>query len=313
MELIIATLQLLLGLGLLLVSADFLLKKVIDIATKTGISASLIAVTFVALGTSMPEFVTSLMASFEDIPDISLGNIIGSNIFNLLVVIGFSCTLKPLQNTYTPIKKEWIFLLLATCLLWILGQDLHLTRLDGFLFLILLSVFLYLIISQREKKSSQNQGQSEPLSSQALFIDWLLLSLSIAFLLAGAHLVLLGAVYLGKSVGMTERIIGLTIVSVGTGLPEMTASMVAAFRKRHDISIANIVGSNIMNTLLITGFASLCRPLVISKDIMKYDYFWLAGVTIGLFVLSIYVNTFIRAFGVFLLLLYGIYLFSLAG
>lgn len=309
MEMIIATIQLLFGLALLLISADFLLKKVIDIATKTGISASLITVTFVALGTSMPELVTSLMASVEGIPDVSLGNIVGSNIFNLLVVIGFSCTLKPLQNTYTSIKKEWIFLLLATCLLWILGQDLHLTRMDGFLFLILLGVFLYLVITQKKSKHAQDQAST---ASHASFVDWILLSLSIAFLLIGAHLVLLGAVYLGKSIGMTERIIGLTIVSVGTGLPEMAASMVAVLRKRHDISIANVVGSNIMNTLLITGAASVLNPLIISQDIMRYDYFWLIGITIGLFVLSIYVKVFARVSGVFLLFLYGIYLLSLA-
>ena len=310
MEFIISILQLIVGLILLIISANFLLKKIVDIAKKTNLPASFLTLTFVALGTSLPELVTSLIASIKGAPDISLGNIVGSNIFNLLAVIGFACSLKPFQNIFISIKTEWIFLLLATCLLWILGQDLNITRLDGFLFLILFCFFLYFIIKQ--KKDVRSEDPSTTLSnSTSLFVDWIFLSLSIGFLLGGAHLLLLGAIYLGKSIGMTERIIGLTIVSAGTGLPELATSIAAIFKKRYDISIANVVGSNIMNTLLITGLASLSMPLMISKSIMQYDYFWLIGVTLLLMILSIYMNIFNRILGSFLLLLYGIYLYTL--
>ena len=310
MEMIISISQLILGLILLIVSANFLLKKVVDIAKKTHLPASFITLTFVALGTSLPELITSLIASIRGIPDISLGNIVGSNIFNLLAVIGFACSLKPFQNIFASIKTEWVFLLLATCLLWVLGQDLNITRLDGFLFLILFCFFLYFIIKQ--KKNVHSEDSSTVLSSKtSLFVDWLLLFLSIGFLLGGAHLLLLGAIYLGKSVGMTERIIGLTIVSVGTGLPELATSVVAIFKKRYDISMTNVIGSNIMNTLLITGLASLSMPLIVSKSIMQYDYFWLMGITLFLMILSIYMSIFHRALGVFLLLLYGVYIYTL--
>ena len=310
MEMIISILQLILGLGLLIVSASFLLKKVIDIAKKTHLPASFITVTFVALGTSLPELITSIIASIKGVPDVSLGNIVGSNIFNLLAVIGFSCILRPFQSKFTSIKTEWIFLFVATCFLWILGQDLSITRLDGFLFLILFCFFLYFAIKQKKDIQSQDQS-ADILSKSSLFMDWVLLFVSIGFLLGGAHLLLLGAIYLGESIGMTERIIGLTIVSVGTGLPELATSVVAIFKKRYDISMANVVGSNIMNTLLITGLASLSMPLLISKSIMQYDYFWLFGITVLLMALSIYTKLFHRALGIFLLLLYGIYIYTL--
>ena len=310
MGFIIAILQLILGVLVLIISANFLLKKVIDIAKKTNLPASFITLTFVALGTSLPELITSIIASIKGIPDISLGNIVGSNIFNLLAVIGLACSLRPFQSIFTSIKTEWIFLLLATCLLWVLGQDLSITRLDGFLFLILFCFFLYFIIKQKKDLHSQNQ-HADVLSRSSLFIDWAFLFISIGFLLGGAHLFLLGAIYLGKSIGMTERIIGLTIVSVGTGLPELVTSVVAIFKKRYDISMANVIGSNIMNTLLITGLASLSMPLLISQSIMQYDYFWLLGITIFLMILSIYLNLFQRVLGVFLLLLYGVYVYTL--
>ena len=310
MEIGIPILQLVLGLALLIASANLLLKKVIDIAKKTNLPASFITLTFVALGTSLPELITSLIAAFKGVPDISLGNIVGSNIFNLLAVIGLACSLKPLQNTFLSIRTEWIFLLLATCLLWVLGWDLNITRLDGVLFLILFCFFLYFAIKQKKDVRSENQS-FDALNKSSLLIDWTILALSIGFLLGGAHLLLLGAIYLGKSVGMTERIIGLTIVSVGTGLPELATSVVAIFKKRYDISIANVIGSNIMNTLLITGLASLCMPLVISKSIMQYDYFWLIGVTILLMASSIYMSIFNRILGAVLLLFYGVYIYTL--
>ena len=307
---VIAVLQLVLGLAVLIISANFLLKKVIDIAKKTNLPASFITLTFVALGTSLPELITSIIASIKGIPDVSLGNIVGSNIFNLLVVIGFACTLKPFQSMFISVKTEWIFLLLATCLLWVLGWDLNVTRLDGFLFLTLFCVFLYFTIKQKKDMRSEDQKFNVP-GDSSILIDWLLLFLSIGFLLGGAHLLLLGAIYLGKSVGMTERIIGLTIVSVGTGLPELATSVVAIVKKRYDISMANVIGSNIMNTLLITGLASLSMPLLISQSIMQYDYLWLIGTTVFIMVLSIYMNIFNRILGVFLLLLYGVYIYTL--
>ena len=180
----------------------------------------------------------------------------------------------------------------------------------GFLFLILFCVFLYFTIKQKRDINSQNKC-ADVSNKSSIFVDWVLLSVSIGFLLGGAHLFLLGAIYLGQSIGMTERIIGLTIISVGTGLPELVTSVVAIFKKRYDISMANVIGSNIMNTLLITGLASLSMPLLISKSIMKYDYFWLIGVTIFIMTLSIYMNIFHRFIGVFLLLLYGVYIYTL--
>ena len=146
MGIITSILQVILGLALLIASANFLLKKVIDIAKKTNLPASFITLTFVALGTSLPELITSIIASIKGIPDVSLGNIVGSNIFNLLVVIGLTCTLKPFQSLFVSIKTEWIFLLLATCLLWVLGQDLNITRLDGFFiphFVLCFLIFYY--------------------------------------------------------------------------------------------------------------------------------------------------------------------------
>lgn len=309
MEWMISCVQLLLGLGLLIVSAEFLLTKIITIAQKLGVSATLITVTVVALGTSLPELITSLMAAYKGIPDISVGNVVGSNLFNILAVIGVSCLLRPLHNNIAVMKKEWGFLLLATLLLWVLGHDLLLSQLDGLLFLLVFAVFLYFII-----KGSRTGTASNKKLSQNTSINWQdisIFSLSMIGLLGGAHLALLGAIYLGKSFGMTERVIGLTIVSIGTGLPELATSMMAVFRKHYNISIANVIGSNVMNTLLIIGSASLYMPLAIAQDIMTYDYLWLIGITVGLFLLSLWVKTFSRSLGLCFIFLYGIYLFTL--
>ena len=306
---VISILQLVFGLKILIVSADFLLKKIIDIAKKTGVSPALITVTVVALGTSLPELITSLVAAFKDVPDISVGNVVGSNLFNILAVIGVSCLIRPLRNTFSSMQKEWGFLLLATILLWVLGRDILLSRWDGFFFLVVFLAFLYFII---QKKEDQQEQDNAPDGQYLTLKDGLVLCFSLACLLGGAHLALLGAIYLGQSFGMTERVIGLTIVSVGTGLPELAASVVAVFRKHYDISIANVIGSNVMNTLLITGIVALCKPLQVSQDIMVYDYWWLLGVTVGLFVISAMgIKIFPRILGLILIVCYSFYIYTL--
>ncbi len=295
---------------------DLLVKAAVSIALKTNLSPSLIGLTIIAIGTSAPEFITSLLAALRDSPDIAVGNVVGSNIFNILAILGISSLIKPNRVTESTLKIEWPFLMFATLLIFAFAWDGLYSRWDAFILVSAIYIFLAYSVQRARrlgkfKESEEKLKEYEdlkPLKSGTY--DFLFLLGGFLALAGGAQLALDGGIQVGSYFGLSDRIIGLTIISVGTGLPELATSSVAAYRGRDDIALANVIGSNIVNSLGIIGHASLIFPMRVSPQILSRDFLWLIGCTllVGPLMRS---RTLARRDGLFLLIVYAIYIYFL--
>jgi len=259
------------GFFLLVKGADWLVDGASSLAKKTGISTIVIGLTIVSFGTSMPEFVVNILASVKGTADIALGNILGSNIFNILFILGLSMIVRPLIVKNNTIWKEIPLAILAVVVLWILASDVFLdnaftailSRADGMVMILFFLIFLYYIMSIRHKDvdiGDKTKTFSYPASNMMILAG-------IGCLVLGGKWIVDGAVLIAESLGVSEALIGLTIVAIGTSLPELATSVVAAVKKNSDIAVGNIVGSNIFNIFWVLGVTSLIRPLPVSSAI----------------------------------------------
>lgn len=280
MELWIAVLYLIGGFAFLLIGGEALVRAAISIAVRTNISPAVISLTIIAAGTSAPELVTSLIAAFQQKPDIAVGNVVGSNVFNIFAILGFSFLIKPSRVKDQEMNLEWAAITVASALLLFFAQDLFLNSIEGGVFVFGLVGLLFFSVRNARKKGIVLDDEDEIEKSKSLWLDLTYLTVGFAALVGGAHLALIGGVAIGELAGWSEKVIGLTIVSAGTGLPELATSAVAAFRGRSDIAIGNVVGSNIMNTLGVLGATALVHPLAISLQIVQIDLWILLGATL---------------------------------
>jgi cation:H+ antiporter len=283
------TLQIILllgGLALLIAGAEWLVSGASSLARKFKISDLTIGLTVVAFGTSAPELVVNLFASTNDHHDIFFGNILGSNNFNLFIILGIAGVILPLKVQLSTVWKEIPMSLAALVVFYIMvhipspGGGYLLGRVDSFILLGLFALFQYYIYRQIKEYKPEETGHkpSGPLFKMIAFII-----LGLAGLVAGGKLVLDNAVEIAKEMGVSEKVIGLTIIAAGTSLPELATSVVAAIRKNADIAVGNIVGSNIFNLLLIGGLVSVVSPIKYNP-IFDIDFYILAGGTIVLFI-----------------------------
>ncbi len=275
MDLVISISLLLAGFTILIFAGDALVKAAVSISARTKIDPATIGLTVIAAGTSAPELVTSLLAAFKNSPDIALGNVVGSNIFNILAIIGIASFIKPNKISTQSLRIELPFLIFSAIFLFILGQDLNFSRIDGSIMLLVLGLFLVYTIRAAKKRGIDTDLEEEIEILKSPFYDGLYLVVGFVGLIGGADLALRGGVQIGEYIGLSERIIGITIISVGTGLPELVTSAVAAYKGRDDIAISNVIGSNIMNTLAIIGTTSLVLPIRASEQIMNFDVYWM--------------------------------------
>lgn len=305
------------GLGLLIYGADSLVRGASSIAKKAGLSSLFIGLTVVSFGTSLPELMVNVFASFKGSADIAIGNILGSNISNILLILGISATIYPLTLRKGTIFKEIPFSLLAVFVLFVLVNDAlvdnvtasFLGRGDGIILLALFAVFIYYTfgISKAEKTAKE-----EPVKKYKYHVATSMIVGGIIGLAVGGNLLVDGAIDLARFFGLSEALIGLTIIAIGTSLPELVTSAMAAYRRNSDIAIGNIVGSNIFNILWILGISSLIRPLAFSTK-LNFDILTVIGVTFVL-VLMMYIgkkNILQRWQGTTLISLYVIYLIYL--
>ncbi|MDX9903232.1 MAG: calcium/sodium antiporter [Bacteroidales bacterium] len=277
---------LLAGLGLVIAGAEWLVSGASSLARKFKIPDLTIGLTIVAFGTSAPELVVNLFASATDHQDIFFGNILGSNNFNLFIILGIAGLILPLKVQVSTVWKEIPMSLAALVIFYLMvhipspGGEQMLGRFDGLILLGLFVLFQYYIYRQIKdyKPEDTEHKPSGPLIRMIIFII-----LGLAGLVIGGKLVLDNAVELAKAMGISEKVIGLTIIAAGTSLPELATSVVAAFRKNADIAVGNIVGSNIFNLLLIGGTVSLVSPVKYSP-IFDIDFYILAAGTIVLFI-----------------------------
>lgn len=311
MDFLIAIGYLIFGFAILLVGGETLVRAAVSLALRWKISPAVIGLTIIAAGTSAPELVTSITAALKGAPDIAFGNVVGSNIFNILAILGIASILKPNKVEPSIIKIDLPVLLISSIALIFASYNGLISRWEGGLFLIGLTGFL--IFSFRMARLKGNAQSEEDVDDSQmlknLWWDMGHLIVGLIALLGGAQLALQGGVQLGELFGLSERIIGITIISIGTGLPELATSAVAAYRGRDDIAVSNVIGSNIMNTLAIIGTTSLVHPMEASQKIVTSDCAWMVASTFIIFPILYLGRGYIRRpMGAFLIFAYVSYI-----
>ena len=272
---------LVLSLFALYIGAGWLVKGSTEIALKANVSHLVIGLTIVAFGTSAPELVVSINASLTGQGDIAIGNIVKTNIENNAVILGISAVIHPLQAKRQLTRIDIPLLILATIVLTVLFWNGTLNRLEGSIFLI--GIILYTTFSlyysrKHEEKVEKSIGELEK-QPEPWYKDILYLCGGLAILIFASHLLVNNAVSIAQELGVSEAVIGLTIVAAGTSLPELATSLVAALKKNPDIAIGNIVGSNLFNILAIAGTSSVIHPIV-AKNVNYIDLLVMLGLTL---------------------------------
>ncbi len=279
-------LLLILGLVLLILCAEWLVSGASSLARRFRISDLTIGLTVVAFGTSAPELVVNLFASTSEHQDIVFGNILGSNNFNLFIILGIAGLIIPLKVQVSTVWKEIPMSLAALVIFYLMvnipfgGNQRMLGRIDGVILLSLFGFFQYYIYRQIKNYEPEHAGSHNP---GPLWKTITFILLGLTGLVIGGKLVVSNAVLLAKAIGISEKVIGLTIVAAGTSLPELATSVVAAFKKNTDIAVGNIIGSNIFNLLLIGGTVSVVKPVAYNQ-IFNMDFYILAAGTVILFI-----------------------------
>lgn len=302
------------GLVLLYFGAEALVKGAARLAFRTGITALVVGLTVVAFGTSMPEAVVSVQAALSNNGDISIGNVVGSNIFNIAVILGLAALIFPIKVNLQILRVDGPIMLLVTgAFLWVFF-DANITRQEAAMLLggIVAYTLLAIVLAKKDAAKGTDADYTEgiKLEGGSLGADIVFILIGLGLLVGGGHCLVKGAVALAKHWGVSEAIIGLTIVAAGTSLPELATSVVAALRKQADIAVGNIIGSNIFNILFILGIAGLINPLT-SPGIGLVDIGVMLGVSLVLLPLMWSGYRINRWEGLFLLAAYGGYLYHL--
>lgn len=272
------------GFFLLFLGGECLIRGSVALAHRMGLSALLIGLTIVSAGTSAPELLVSVQAAFQNQPDITLGNIIGSNIANILLILGFGALIHPIRCTRMIVFRDGVFMLLVSFILVFLARsgEIHFWHGAGFV----VGLALFLSYSYFTEKNAQapsgelHKKETEFIKSQAPSsqgVNLLLILFGLAGLIGGANLFVLGSVSLAESWGVPTSIIGLSLVAVGTSLPELVTSIIAAFKGETDVIVGNVLGSNIFNILGIIGISSLICPLPIDPGMISFDIWIMLG------------------------------------
>ena len=244
-----------LGFAMLIKGADFFVDGAVGIAKRFGIPQLVIGLTIVAMGTSAPEAAVSISAAVKGNADITVGNILGSNILNILIVLGITALITVLSVSVTTVKYEIPYLLIITAVLFLLGLDGNITFLDGLVLIALLALyFVYLLKLARTKKDEEQDEHKKPLK---LPVALILTGIGVALIIFGSRFTVNAATEIAKAFGVSDRFIGLTVVAFGTSLPEIVTSVTAARKGSADIAIGNVVGSNIFNIVFVIGISAL--------------------------------------------------------
>lgn len=307
----------LIGLTLLIVCSDWLIQSCVKLSLLFKLSPLFIGIILVAFGTSAPEAGVGIVAAIKNQRDIALGNIVGSNISNIGLILGVCALITTLKvNNKSIFKRELPIMLFATLLLFMLSLDLVISRLDGALFILCFIIFC--IVSYRGAKTYFDEEEIKTFGYkkliQAVNSRFILLVLTFSFLLGivwGADLMVKGGVTLAKVFGVSPWVIGITVFAIGTSLPELVASLTASFKKVSSISVGNIVGSNIFNILFVLGIVALIRPINVSPSILKFEFpilFLFSGL---LFIVMRTGYKITRREGITMFLGYVVFIFSL--
>lgn len=282
-------LYLLLGIALLTAGGEVLIRGALGISRRTGVSPLLSGLVIVGFGTSMPELAVSVDAALNGIPDIAIGNVVGSNVANVLLILGLCAVITPLSVTPTALRRDAVVVILASVLFIGLAWGAGLARVEGLVLVLALGGYLaWAYRSERDSTAPAavvHQAEAAEVHVVPKSLAWSTGAtfLGLALLIAGSQVLLKGAVGIAQLLGVSEAVIGLTLVAVGTSLPELTISVVAAVRRHADVAVGNVLGSNIFNLLGILGVSALVQPLEVSGRIASFDQWVMLGVACLLF------------------------------
>ncbi len=253
--------------------ADYLVESASKIAETFGISDLVIGLTVVAFGTSAPEFAVTINAAVKQQANISVGNIVGSNIFNLGFILGSVAIVKSIQTTKKLVYRDGIFMISITFLLLFFFRDLHLAIHEGIILMSLLAMDLFFLFINKEERVE------DIIHEKASYKDYIILPLSIGAVIVGGHLLVDSASFLAKQAGISDWVIGVTIVAAGTSAPEMATSLAAALKGKHGMSAGNLIGSDLFNILGVLGLAGIINPMKIAPEAYNSLYM-LSGMVI---------------------------------
>jgi cation:H+ antiporter len=279
----ITMLQLAGGFVLLLFGAEYLVRGAVSLANRLNISPMIIGMTIVAYGTTAPELVVSLQAAFAGQPGIAVGNVVGSNIANILLILGTSAVILPIVTDPKVLYRDSAVMMGSALLFSALALTGVIDRWQGALMfsaLIVFSVYAYISERRRGKSAAASELAEEfEEGPKSIWLAILAILGGVAAVVIGAKLLVAGAIDAARYLGVGEEVIGLTVVAIGTSLPELATAVVAAVRKHSDVAVGNIIGANIYNMLAIMGLVSAVTPLTVPPQIMVFDLWFMLGVT----------------------------------
>jgi len=304
-------LQALLGLIVLLVAGDLLVRGAVNFSLKIKIPAFIVSLTVVALGTSAPELLVAIRAILDNSPGIALGNVVGSNIANVFLVLGIPALIAGINTRECNTRKNYVFMMIATVIFLSVAFIGNFSLPQGILFLILLALFLLItardMFKMQDKISNLEVENADP--NLVLWKIILFLSLGFIGLPIGADILVKNASLIAKSYGLSDEVIGLTLVALGTSLPELATTLMAALRKQADVALGNVIGSNIFNLFAIVGITTMFGDIPIAPSFFNFDFWIMFGAGIVLFpfvYMRVNIN---RLWGAFLTLTYAAYLY----
>lgn len=303
-------LLLVLGLVVLLLGGKFLVDGASSIAARLGLSPGLIGLTVVAFGTSAPELLVSITAALKGSSDIAIGNVVGSNISNITLVLGISVVIFPIYIQKSTLKLDYPFTVISSLMFYIFAFNGSISLLEGIILLICfvsLNVYFFKTIERVEF----SEEDAAKMKKQPVGLAIIQLIGGAAGLYFGSDLVVGNGTSIAQALGVSERIIGVTIIAIGTSLPELVTSVLAALKKETELALGNILGSNIMNVFSIIGFTALIKPIGVASEFINTDFIWMLGFTILLFPLMRINYVITRFNGIVLLLGYLLYLYFL--
>lgn len=311
-----------LGLVLLVIGGETLLRGAVGLATLLRVTPAVIGLTVVAAGTSVPELAVSGIAAVQGSSDIAVANVVGSSIFNITLILGLCALLRPFDIVGNTLRLEYPVLIIATVGCVALVQDFEVSRLEAILLLVCYIGFTTYLVRLVRRQLTDSESASfkdevdelTPSKNQpTLWKSGLLVVGGIVLLGLGAKLTVDGASQLARFWGWSERLIGLTIVSIGTSLPEVVASIVSSLRGRSDIAIGNVIGSNLFNILVILGVTGAIAPLPVQQTIVSNDCWWMLATTAVLLPIMLIGKRIYRWDGLILIGLFSVYMWTLFG
>lgn len=287
-EILLSITAVLSGFVLLVWGADRFVHGAAALARNLGISPLVIGLTIVGIGTSAPEILVSAVAAWQGNPAMGVGNAIGSNITNVALVLGLTALIIPLSVNSQTLKREYPVLFLIMMLALILVFDGELSRMDGLILLsgLVIMVFWMIRLGLKDKKDPLELEYEHEIphitTGKAVF--WLIVGM--VLLLVSSRILVWGAVNIAQALGVSDLIIGLTIVAIGTSMPELAASIMSALKKEHDIAIGNVIGSNMFNLLAVLGLPGLISPHLLDPELLTRDFPWMIGLSLALLVFA---------------------------